>query len=525
VTARADAAAEGAERSIRLVRRTPVLPLAVALVLALPAARAHAASDVVVLDSHGRAHVLHDRFVPSGDALAPGTAGVREPAPRALARAAAAKRTVPGELDALLASGAIDQAHHDDWRAAWKDARGLLPKLHGVRRANLAAVISNTAAIAADGLLSATRAPGVFLTLQRNRQWWASGPLLSYGRRVGFTGSELVWQFYPGQGIQLQWLATFGKANALFAGRVYDDRLRALLDEAVGLATQRAGGLSWDYLLRFDGGRPPWTSSLSQGTAIQALSRAAVRLGQSSYFEVARQALGVFREPPPAGVRAATPVGAHYLQYSFAPTLHIINGFLQSLNGLHDFSVLANDPEGRALFAAGEAQARVEVPAFDTGSWSLYLPGKESDLSYHVLVRDFLRGLCTRLQEDAARDPAIPAPDPAVYCDKAQSFTDDLTRPPVVELPDARGRAGSAAKIPFTLSKISTVTATVLRKGAVVWSHTARMGYGPRTLSVRPAKAGPLEVRLRAVDLAGNVGTTTGTLHVARATRKGAAER
>ncbi|MEA2295310.1 MAG: hypothetical protein QOE86_2949, partial [Solirubrobacteraceae bacterium] len=112
-----------------------------------------------------------------------------------------------------------------------------------------------------------------------------------------------------------------------------------------------------------------------------------------------------------------------------------------------------------------------------------------------------------------------------VYCDKAQSFTDDLTRPPVVELPDARGRAGSAAKIPFTLSKISTVTATVLRKGAVVWSHTARIGYGRRALSLRPAKAGPLQVRLRAVDLAGNVGTTTGTLHVARAARKGAAER
>jgi hypothetical protein len=520
VTATADAAAAVAERTIRLVRRTPVLPLAVALALALPAACAHAASDVLVLDAQGRAHLRHDRFVPSGDALAPQAARIPAPAPGPAARAAAAKRTVPGELDALLAFGAIDQAHHDDWRAAWDDARRLLPKLHGVRRANLAAVISNTAAIAADGLLSPTRAPSIFLTLERNRQWWASGPLLSYGRRVGFPGSELVWQFYPGQGIQLQWLATFGKANGLFAGRVYDERLRALLDEAIGLATQRAGGLAWDYLFRFDGGRPPWTSSLSQGTAIQALSRAAVRVGQSSYFEVARQALGVFREPPPAGVRAATPVGAHYLQYSFAPSLRIINGFIQSLNGLHDFSVLANDLEGRALFAAGEAQARVEMPAFDTGSWSLYRPGKESDLGYHVLVRDFLRGLCTRLQGDAASDPAVPALDPALYCDAAQRFTDDLTRPPVLEVAEARGHAGRDAKIPFTLSKVSTVTATVLRKGVVVWSHTARMGYGRRALSLRPAKAGPLEVRLRAVDLAGNVGTAAGTLHVGRAAPK-----
>jgi hypothetical protein len=505
------------------VRRTPVLPLAVALALALPAARAHAASDVLVLDAHGRVHVRHDRFVPPADGLGAGTAALPQPKPGPAVRAAGAKRTVPGELDALLAFGAIDQAHHDDWRAAWDDARRLLPKLQGARRANLAAVISNTAAIAADGMLSATRAPSVFLTLKRNRQWWASGPLLGYGARVGFTGSELVWQFYPGQGIQLQWLATFGKANGLLAGRVYDERLRALLDEAAGLATQRAGGLAWDYLFRFDRGRPPWTSSLSQGTAIQALSRAAVRLGQSSYFEVARQALGIFREPPPAGVRAATPVGAHYLQYSFAPSLHILNGFIQSLNGLHDFALLANDPEGHALFAAGEAQARVELPAFDTGSWSLYRPGEESDLGYHVLVRDFLRGLCSRLQEDVARNPAVPAIDPAIYCDKAQSFTDDLARPPVLAVAQARGRAGREAKIAFTLSKISTVTATVLRKGVVVWSQTARMGYGRRALSLRPAKAGPLEVRLRAVDLAGNVGTAAGTLDVGRAARKGAA--
>ena len=56
--------------------------------------------------------------------------------------------------------------------------------------------------------------------------------------------------------------------------RTRDDDLRALLDEALGLATQRAGGIAWEYLFHFDGGRPPWVSGLAQGTGLRR-SRAA----------------------------------------------------------------------------------------------------------------------------------------------------------------------------------------------------------------------------------------------------------
>ena len=63
---------------------------------------------------------------------------------------------------------------------------------------------------------------------------------------MSFAGSQLVWQYYPGQGIQIQWLGTFGKANGLFQQDGRDDELRALLDEALGLAAARAGGIAWE---------------------------------------------------------------------------------------------------------------------------------------------------------------------------------------------------------------------------------------------------------------------------------------
>jgi hypothetical protein len=476
------------------VRRPLVALLAAALAVLLCPGVAGAAGTVLVLDGHGRVHARYDRFLPPPDP-APSRAG-------GALRAAPAGPTVPAALDALLAAGLIDQPHHDAWAQGYDDAKKTLRKLHGPRRRQLDAVLSNTRALAASGLLTAQRAPAVFLTLQRNRAWWAASPLLRYGQRVMFTGSQLVWQYYPGQGIQVQWLGTFGRANGLFEVKTRDADLRALLDEALGLAVPRAGGIAWESLFSFDGGRPPWVSGLSQATGIQALSRAAARLAEPRYFEGARAALGIFRVPPPEGVRVDTPVGAYYLQYSFNPVLHILNGFVQALNGLYDFAAFADDADGRALFAAGEAQARIEVPMFDTGAWSLYQPGKESDLGYHVLLRDFLRGLCRRV------------PDPTIYCVEADKFTAYLRQPPVLALKSTTAQLKKPSKVTFTINKVSTVSLTLTRRGKPVLARSARFGYGRHAFALRPRLRGALGVRLRAVDLAGNVGTATGRIAV-----------
>ena len=288
------------------------------------------------------------------------------PSPRTRARAQTTRGSVLAVLGALGARGEVTPEERTTWAAGWRSASATLKKLRGARRAQLGAVAANLTALARAGRLTPSRAPQAFLTLERNRAWWSQGPLLGYGQRVGFTGSELVWQFYPGQGIQVQWLGTFGKANAAYAAKD-NDRLARLLGEALELGAQRAGGLAFEYTFQFDGGRPPWVSSLAQGTGIQALSRAASRLGDPAYADAARSALGVFRTPPPEGVRVGTPAGAHYLQYSFAPRLRIVNGFVQSLNGLHDLAVSAQDAGARALFTAGEAELRVELPELRHG--------------------------------------------------------------------------------------------------------------------------------------------------------------
>ncbi len=485
------------------MRRTPV-----ALLLITLAAPAQASAETVLkMDHRGHVSAREDRFLGAPDPLP------RRAAPRASAAQEQPRRTVVSELRALLDAGLIDQATHDRHLDTYDRARDTLRKLKGTRFTLLKAVIKNVEGIAGNGQLSPTRLSGLFLTIERNRAWWAGGPLLAGGRRVTFAGSRLVWQFYPGEGLHVQWLGTFGKANGFFLSGEHDVELRELLDEAIGLAAERAGGIAWEYMFTFNGGRPPWASGLAQGTAIQALSRAAARLAEPRYFEVARAALGVFRTEPPAGVRVATPLGAHYLIYSFAPGLHVLNGFVQALNGLYDFAKFANDEEGRVLFAAGEAQLRDELPRFDTGAWSMYSQRRESDLGYHKLVRDFLRNLCNRLLE-------APAQDPTPYCDAAERFTGYLHEPPRLELRSTTARAGSRGPLRFRVSKISTVTVSVLRRGRIVFTRTARFGGGRHVLAFKPATGGPHTVRLFAVDLAGNRGSGAGTLRVRPARRK-----
>ena len=162
--------------------------------------------------------------------------------------------------------------------------------------------------------------------------------------------------------------------------------MEQLLSELIPLAARRAGGLTWEYYFSFDGGSPPWTSAMSQATGLEALTRA-YEATHEPVLPAGRSAgaAGV-HAPPPAGVDVRTPAGIRYLQYTFAPRTSIINAFLQTLIGLHDYAAVSGNPVAEQLFAAGNAEALPELPSFDTGAWSLYQPGIEDDLSYHELV-------------------------------------------------------------------------------------------------------------------------------------------
>jgi hypothetical protein len=484
-------------------------------------------------------------------ALVPAQAGARGP-------------SVTAALSSLKSSGAITEAAYKQYAGAYAAANSSLRRLSGTRRAELAAVIANTQQMSAARQFAATRLPVIFLTLEKNRQWWTTQPLVSSRVRVSFPHSLLVWEYYAGQGIQIQWLGTFGEANGYYLSGHENTNLRQLLGEVLPLATKRAGGIAWEYMFHFDGGSPPWTSGLSQGTALQVMARAWSRFKEPVYLTAAQQALGIFQTAPSTGVRVKTAAGAEYAEYTYAPSDRILNGFIQADVGLYDYTSITHDPLGLKLFEEGDAEARAEVPHYDTGAWSLYDQYGESDLNYHELLTEFLQHLCERTRKGPPTSTAVtpvPSPTPApaggagapgggsetggasaavartpehlrasaastatttiagdaIYCTTAQKFTADLHTPPVVSLITSTLSTGSRAGVQVSLSKISAVRITIRRGGKIVWSNAATVRRGrPKILWKTPSGSGAYAVTITATDLAGNFSTANGTITLAK---------
>ncbi len=381
------------------------MSLALAAGLLLLLAPSATAAPVLVLD-HGRVRTENDRFVPD------------TPLPAALARAAiarpvarAADATVRATLDRLLASHQISQGTHDAKIGVWEDALRVRGRLGGTAQAEQTAAINVVGSLAKRGQITASRLNLIFVQLQRNTTWWGTADRIpAAGERVRNISSRVLFQYVPGQGLQFHPLANWGRDQSLLRYG-YTAQGLAMANELIPLGSRRGSALAWEYLFYFDGGAPPWTSGLSQGTALIALTAAYRRSHNARYANVAREALRLYDLRAPLGVRVPSRYGAYYAEYSFAPSYRIINGFIQALNGLWDTWHGLGDPHAAQLFGSGEADARRALPYFDLGHWSRYSNrGEISDLNYHVLLRDFLSGLCQRSHI-------------AIYCTKASRFS------------------------------------------------------------------------------------------------------
>ena len=167
-------------------------------------------------------------------------------------------------------------------------------------------------------------------------------------------------------------------------------------------------------MFHFDGGAPPWTSGLSQGTALQVLARAWSRFKEPAYLTAAQQALGIFQTPPPAGVRVARRRGrASTPSTPTPPATGSSTASSRRSSGLYDYTSITKDPLGLAAVRSRRRARRARrCPSYDTGAWSLYDQYGESDLNYHELLTEFLQHLCERTQARRAAAPPRPATPP-----------------------------------------------------------------------------------------------------------------
>src|SRR4051812_25850341 len=420
--------------------------------------------------------------------------------------------TVTGALRYALLTERISPATHARLTHDYNDARDALGRLTGARAAELATVLQTVNTLAAEHLLSPGRLRPAFLILHRNTEFWTHAPFPAASQRTTFGRDPAVFQYYPGRGMQLQPLASWGKANWLarqcLQSRAHARRrpgcpvarLRRTIDRLLGLAAPRGDFIAWEHYFSWGGGTPPWISGMTQATAVSALARASRALDEPRWAHAAHRALGAFTTPSPVGVDG----GDHFLMYSFAPTMRVFNGELQAVSGIGQLTALfPRDGLAGRLFRRGERTARSMIPASDTGAWSLYsYGGRESTLGYHQLIEGFFANMCTQTLR-------------RVYCaahDRFARYEREPTR--IAIAPLRKLRAHRTTTVRFSISKVSSVTVQVFDDHGLELRRGLELPHGPHAIAWTPPGRGRYRLRIAARGPSGPVGVATRKIHI-----------
>jgi D-glucuronyl C5-epimerase C-terminus len=412
-------------------------------------------------------------------------------APASVNAADGSARRVSRGLDQAVAAGWITPAEATAYRGTLAAAVRDIASLPRARSRAVAAVLADVAALS--GSYTSPRALTLFTMLQENASYFETNPVPT--RRLDIVGeSGVVYRYFSGHGFQFHPLANFGALNALTLRG--DDGGAAILAQAlIARGIPRAKGLAWEYSFRFSGSPPRWTSGMAQAVAAQAFARTYALTKDPSLLTAATRAF----IPIQAGLVLQRPEGPWIRLYSFDREV-VLNAQLQAGLSVGDYAEASGDV-GAAAFATSLLNtAKVLLPRFDTGAWSLYsLGGPESPLEYQVYVNSLLAKLAQR-----TADP--------VWIAAASRFAQYVKQPPALApgpppptlYPVPRDGFRDQAAISFTLSKLSTVTFRVGGRSA-----TFQLARGRHVLIWRPDRRPPgtYAAELRARDLAGNQAT------------------
>ena len=420
--------------------------------------------------------------------------------------------------DKLYRAGAIDQATYDADRAIHADVKRTIRRLtaragRSWRACSRPSRGSRRAARCAPR--ACTRCSS---RSQRNREWWSAEPLLASGQRVTFAGSELVWQYVPGQGLQLHPLANFGKLNAYAKGSRRNDARNAAAARRAAGDRRPARRRRWrgSTTSRFDGGRPPWVASLAQGTGAAG-----------------DRALGAEARPD-AGAAAAHPGGADAVraaaadrragrdrrrarttsQYSFWPE----PAHRQRLRPVarRPLRRRADHRRRRAprscsptATAPRAPRCRGTTPARGRSTRATRSRASPTSTTTCCCATSSPRCATARPSRSTAR-PSRTSPRYLTIAARARAA-------------DRRARGGTAAELRFSLSKISRATVRVTAPTArtVLSAAAGVVGRGTRSVAWKvPRRAGGYTLRVDATDLAGNAASVEGTVEVLEPKRR-----
>jgi len=398
-----------------------------------------------------------------------------------------AKRGIANAVDHGWIKSSDARRYRADVYLAQRGIR-VLPRLQaGV----LAAQLSQVSAIW-DSYIS-PRATALFSQLRENVDYLSTHRVPT--QTVDVLGPDgVVYRWFPGKGLEFHPLANFARLNSL-ALKADSDDAQQLVDALLARAIPRRGTLLWEYAFPYGSGRPPWASGLAQAVGAQALSRAAVVLGDDRLLAAAEKAYLAI-----PGKLAVQLSGGPWVQlYGFDHEI-VLNAQLQAILSLEEYGETADDPAAQTYAQQLLAAARGLFWRFDTGDWSRYeLGGGYAKRSYQEFVTTLLGKLARQSGDPFWQDAAARFLN---YTYQPPHVTQSQPPPALTAYPQPVDGWLDSVEIPITLSKRASVTLAVAGN-VLTWRNLPR---GDNVLAWKPGpgvQPGTYPVTVRAVDFQG----------------------
>lgn len=219
-----------------------------------------------------------------------------------------------------------------------------------------------------------------------------------------YDGGNLAYVYYPNYGVHFNPVTTSNLALDQYAKGNYKKVVSiadALLENATVKEYPGVGKYYiWQYCfdLQFNKYKfpAPWASGMAQGLVLDVVGKAYKITGDKKYVKAGELILNSFRVPwNEGGVTETDEHGNWYLEVAATDKLRILNGFLFTLDSIHNYYEVTHDRKALWLFAAGVSEAISHLQQYDLGYWSNYslLTGDRASYGYHKIHVDLLKKL------------------------------------------------------------------------------------------------------------------------------------
>jgi len=131
--------------------------------------------------------------------------------------------------------------------------------------------------------------------------------------------------------------------------------------------------------------KPPFVAAMGQGMTISLLIRAYRLTGEMKYLNLVRDTIKLFSlDIKDGGVRTEESGYFFYEEICAYPLVRILDGFLISLIGLHDYYITFKDSVSRKLFEDGIRSLEWKLNYWNyKNCWSWYYPGKKLSCRFY----------------------------------------------------------------------------------------------------------------------------------------------